>query len=67
MNLIIYNQSVQANELVQSLYIELKLEDTLMIFLGRWNKNVNAKWLESTTKGDYVVYMVGKYNKRWCT
>ena len=60
-----YNQSVQANELVSALIYRVEI--------GRYSgdipeedeiKMLMLNDLESTTKGDYVVYMVGKYNSK---
>ena len=60
-----YNQSVQANELVSGLIYRVEI--------GRYSgdipeedeiKMLMLNDLESTTQGDYVVYMVGKYNSK---
>ena len=60
-----YNQSVQADELVFDLIYRVEI--------GRYSDDVPEEDeikmlmlndLESTTKGEYVIYMVGKYNSK---
>ena len=60
-----YNQSVQADELVSALIYRVEI--------GRYSgdipeedeiKMLMLNDLESTSKGEYVVYMVGKYNTK---